>query len=101
MRQAESSSHRRCPDLSFLMLFLSVADTRWISQQSKSEVPIKVCLRQAGKVRRHQEAQLFEYHHFLFLFHVFQSERRTHKHLKHPQYCELHEVPQRDGDGVY
>ena len=36
---------------------------------------------------------------FSTLFQVFKAEQQ--RHLKHPQFCELHKVPQRDPDGVY
>lgn len=42
-----------------LLVFLSLASTGWVSEQSKCEVPINVCLSHAGKVRRPQRVQRF------------------------------------------
>lgn len=86
---AELSSNWGCPDLSS-MLFLHPASARWISQQSKSEVPINARLRHRGETAAAAPwSSVIQSPIISFPHRLMHSERR----------CELYRVPQSEADG--
>lgn len=85
-----------CPGLSLLIMLLHIANTRWISQQSKSEMPISVCLRHSRQRETASESTLILSP--IIYFSTFLLFKASNTRSKQPQCAELYKVPQRDAD---